>query len=68
MHIYTYIGWITNMEPFILVGPEGCGKSMIINHAFKQRRNVGIATLHCNAQVKCIYICVYVCIYMFKYI
>jgi dynein heavy chain 2 len=23
---------------------------MIINHAFKQRRNVGIATLHCNAQ------------------
>jgi dynein heavy chain 2 len=46
----TLDGWITNMEPFILVGPEGCGKSMIINHAFKQRRNVGIATLHCNAQ------------------
>ena len=46
----TLDGWIANMEPFILVGPEGCGKSMIINHAFKQRRNVGIATLHCNAQ------------------
>jgi len=42
--------WITHMQPFILVGPEGCGKSMIINHAFKQRRNVGIATIHCNAQ------------------
>ena len=38
------------MEPFILVGPEGCGKSMIINHAFRQRRNIGIATIHCNAQ------------------
>jgi dynein heavy chain 2 len=42
--------WITHMEPFILVGPEGCGKSMIINHAFRKRRNVGIATLNCNAQ------------------
>ena len=42
--------WITNMEPFILVGPEGCGKSMIINHAFRRKKNIGIATLHCNAQ------------------
>jgi dynein heavy chain 2 len=42
--------WIDNMEPFILVGPEGCGKSMVINHAFKQRKNIGIATLNCNAQ------------------
>eukprot|EP00605_Chrysophyceae_sp_TOSAG23-4_P002934 GSChrysophyteH1.ASY1.ANO1.3229.1 assembled CDS len=42
--------WITNMQPFILVGPEGCGKSMIINHAFRQKRNIGVATVHCNAQ------------------
>ena len=42
--------WINNMEPFILVGPEGCGKSMTIKHAFRQRRNIGIAMLHCNAQ------------------
>jgi dynein heavy chain 2 len=42
--------WINNMEPFILVGPEGCGKSMIIKHAFKQKRNIGIAMIHCNAQ------------------
>lgn len=26
--------WIENSEPFILVGPEGCGKDMIIRHAF----------------------------------
>lgn len=26
--------WIENNEPFILVGPEGCGKDMIIRHAF----------------------------------
>lgn len=42
--------WIEKMEPFILVGPEGCGKSMIINYAFKKRRNIIIATLHCNAR------------------
>lgn len=42
--------WITNMEPFILVGPEGCGKSMVITHAFRQKRNIGVATINCNAQ------------------
>lgn len=26
--------WIQNGEPFILVGPEGCGKDMIIRYAF----------------------------------
>ena len=26
--------WIENSEPFILVGPEGCGKDMIIRYAF----------------------------------
>ena len=46
----TLESWIKNMEPFILVGPEGCGKSMIINHAFRRKRNIGIATLNCNAQ------------------
>lgn len=42
--------WMNNMEPFLIVGPEGCGKSMIINHGFRTRRNVGIATINCNAQ------------------
>jgi len=42
--------WIERMEPFILVGPEGCGKDMIIHHAFRKRRNTNIATLHCNAR------------------
>ena len=42
--------WIVNQEPFILVGPEGCGKAMTITHAFRQARNISMATLHCNAQ------------------
>lgn len=42
--------WIDAMEPFVLVGPEGCGKNMIIQHAFAQRRGTTVATLHCNAR------------------
>lgn len=48
--IATLNPWIADMEPFILVGPEGCGKSMIIKYAFRQKRNINVATLHCNAQ------------------
>ncbi|CAN0042899.1 unnamed protein product [Ascophyllum nodosum] len=56
--------WITNSEPFILVGPEGCGKDMIIRHAFSEgalrpgargtgglkRVKTSITVLHCNAR------------------
>ena len=42
--------WIEACEPFILVGPEGCGKHMMIAHAFAQRRGTSVTTLHCNAQ------------------
>ncbi|KAJ1446203.1 dynein heavy chain and region D6 of dynein motor-domain-containing protein [Pelagophyceae sp. CCMP2097] len=42
--------WVASSEPFILVGPEGCGKNMMIRHAFAQRRKTAVAVLHCNAQ------------------
>ena len=38
------------MQPFILVGPEGCGKNMMIRHLFGQRKKTLMSTLHCNAQ------------------
>ena len=37
-------------EPFIVVGPEGCGKNLMIRHAFAARRKVSVATLHCSAR------------------
>ncbi|GAB1603232.1 cytoplasmic dynein 2 heavy chain 1-like isoform X1, partial [Argonauta hians] len=37
-------------QPFILVGPEGCGKSLLLQHCFQQLRSVSVATVHCNAQ------------------
>lgn len=42
--------WIDHMEPFILVGPEGCGKNMIIQHALSKRKGTTVTTLHCNAR------------------
>ena len=42
--------WVESMDPFILVGPEGCGKDMVIRHAFAQRRATSVTTLNCNAQ------------------
>lgn len=48
--LHTIAPWVNTMSPFILVGPEGCGKSMIIHHAFKSVKNAIITVLHCNAQ------------------
>ncbi|XP_068037518.1 cytoplasmic dynein 2 heavy chain 1 isoform X5 [Anomalospiza imberbis] len=41
---------INNKQPFILVGPEGCGKGMLLHYAFSQLRSAQIATVHCSAQ------------------
>ncbi|XP_069679211.1 cytoplasmic dynein 2 heavy chain 1 isoform X2 [Periplaneta americana] len=38
-------------QPFLLVGPQGCGKSMILNHCFSKLRATEVATIHCSAQI-----------------
>lgn len=42
--------WVEKMEPFILVGPEGSGKNMLIRQAFRSLKSVNVTVLHCNAQ------------------
>lgn len=42
--------YIKNNEPFILVGPEGCGKNLLIRHCLQDCKNTSIAILNCNAQ------------------
>ncbi|XP_063807614.1 cytoplasmic dynein 2 heavy chain 1 isoform X2 [Pseudophryne corroboree] len=37
-------------QPFLLVGPEGCGKGMLLLYAFSQLRSTHIAIVHCSAQ------------------
>jgi dynein heavy chain 2 len=43
-------GWLEAGDPFILVGPEGCGKSLMLRSAFKRLKSAQVASLHCNAQ------------------
>lgn len=42
--------WLRNGDPFILVGPEGCGKSVLLRHCFDQLKSTSVAILHCNSQ------------------
>ncbi|KAL4440929.1 hypothetical protein ABPG74_009342 [Tetrahymena malaccensis] len=45
--------WIINCEPFIVCGPEGSGKSLLIRAAFNELRKqqkIQVATIYCNAQ------------------
>ena len=42
--------WLDNNETFIIVGPEGSGKSLLINHLINQTKNCQIAILNCTSQ------------------
>ncbi|XP_073674385.1 cytoplasmic dynein 2 heavy chain 1-like [Garra rufa] len=44
--------WLSSnhRQPFLLVGPEGCGKGMLLHCAFSQLRSTQVAVVHCSAQ------------------
>ncbi|TPX62627.1 hypothetical protein PhCBS80983_g00247 [Powellomyces hirtus] len=44
--------WISGGQPFLLVGPEGAGKHMLLRHCFSKLRSTSIATIHCSAQTR----------------
>lgn len=44
--------WLLDKEPFILIGPEGSGKSTILNNCFKQLKNTQIESIYCNSQTQ----------------
>jgi dynein heavy chain 2 len=37
-------------ESFVLCGPEGCGKNLIVTSLIKQMKSTQMAVIHCNAQ------------------
>nr|CAB3240329.1 cytoplasmic dynein 2 heavy chain 1-like [Phallusia mammillata] len=39
-----------NRHPFVVVGPDGSGKSMLLHHCFDKLRSTQVATIHCSAQ------------------
>ena len=42
--------WVETGESFILVGPEGCGKTLLLNFVFSKLKSTTVATIHCNAE------------------
>eukprot|EP00050_Salpingoeca_kvevrii_P020215 m.95860 g.95860 ORF g.95860 m.95860 type:complete len:4292 (+) comp8765_c0_seq1:164-13039(+) len=42
--------WLEDGEPFVLVGPEGCGKANLLKNCLATMRSTSVAVLHCNAQ------------------
>lgn len=47
--------FLAESQPFLLVGPEGCGKNLLIQTAlteFKQSTRTTVKTIHCNSQTK----------------
>jgi len=42
--------WYRRNEPFLLVGPEGCGKSMVLLNLFANDPKTSVTTLNCNSQ------------------
>uniref|UniRef100_A0A7S1KLM8 Cytoplasmic dynein 2 heavy chain 1 n=1 Tax=Percolomonas cosmopolitus TaxID=63605 RepID=A0A7S1KLM8_9EUKA len=44
--------WLRHKEPFILIGPEGAGKKMLLNNCFKNLKNTQVVSVHCNAQTQ----------------
>ena len=49
-NLYILKMWLENNEPFIVVGPEGAGKSLLISYATSQLRSCQITTLNCTSQ------------------
>jgi dynein heavy chain 2 len=51
-HLATLDAWVSgpHYRPFILVGPEGCGKTMLLQNCFSNLPNVRVATVNCSAQ------------------
>ncbi|XP_026049501.1 cytoplasmic dynein 2 heavy chain 1 isoform X1 [Astatotilapia calliptera] len=44
--------WLTTQhrQPFMVIGPEGCGKGMLLRYAFSRLRSTQVAVVHCSAQ------------------
>ena len=47
-----FLPYVNNCEPFMIIGPHGCGKSKVIKHAFSFQSQVVFATIHCNEYTK----------------
>ena len=49
-HSHLIEPWLASMEPFILVGPEGCGKTLLLEHSFAALKGTSVTTINCSAE------------------
>nr|BCL66104.1 cytoplasmic dynein 1b heavy chain [Volvox africanus] len=42
--------WLKCRDPFLIVGPEGCGKGTLLEYCFKRIIGVQVAVVNCSAQ------------------
>ena len=42
--------WLQRREPFLLVGPEGSGRTLLLEDCFQSLKHSNVATIHCSAQ------------------
>ena len=48
--------WLDQGDSFIMVGPEGCGKNLIIRNLIKNMKSTQVAVIHCNAQTSAFHV------------
>ncbi|KAJ3116477.1 Cytoplasmic dynein 2 heavy chain 1 [Phlyctochytrium bullatum] len=48
--------WLNQNFPFLLVGPEGSGKQMLLRYCFQQLRSTSVAIIHCSAQTRSVHL------------
>lgn len=48
--------WLENGDSFIVVGPEGCGKNLMIRNQIKLMKSTQVAIIHCNAQTSAFHV------------
>ncbi|CAJ0594203.1 unnamed protein product [Cylicocyclus nassatus] len=46
------LSWLSesNRQPFIVIGPDGCGKEELLKHCFTEDNQSQLAIVHCTAQ------------------
>ncbi|CAF1013145.1 unnamed protein product, partial [Didymodactylos carnosus] len=53
-----FLPWLDSKhrKPFLVVGPDGCGKGTLLRYCFRQLRSTQVAILHCSAQTSPIHV------------
>ncbi|UJR10563.1 hypothetical protein I4U23_014763 [Adineta vaga] len=57
-YLDSFLPWLDtkHRKPFLVVGPDGCGKGTLLRYCFRQLRSTQVAILHCSAQTSPIHV------------